>query len=154
MKSTHRLLAGTLAAVVVLAACSSGDTTGVESTVDDATATVASQAEETTGTTMSEETDEAVAKLQTSLDVVTSELESAQLDADLMAAWDEIQVRATSAIASAEASGSLDTQGIETTLDEFESTLTTQNVEPTVIDAWTEFRLSFESFLSQFATSG
>ena len=137
---TKKTLAA-LAAVLVVGACSGTDT--VDEAVDDATATVVSQAEDATGTTLSADNADAVAKLQTSMDLVSTEIEEADLGPELAVAWTEIQARVTDALDGA----NFDASELSALMDTLESQVTLDD-NPEFESAWAEFRAEFETFAS------
>ena len=153
MTRTKKTLALALAGSMALAACSSATTDGVEGAIDDATGTIAEGAEDVTGTTMSAETSEAVAKLQTSVDVVTEELGEADASADVMTAWNEMTARVSTAIVAAETDTPFDASAVEDTLNRFESTIEQSDVADSLGTAWEDFRTSLQLFLDAAVSS-
>jgi uncharacterized lipoprotein YajG len=79
MKERKEVLAAGLAALLLLAACSA-QPGSVDSVIDDAAAAGIEQAEDVTGTTLGSDSAEAIAKLQTSLDVVSAEMAEVRSD--------------------------------------------------------------------------
>lgn len=150
MKAKSRLLAASFASVLVVGACAAADDTDVGGAVDDAAETAIEGAETVTETTMGSGAAEATAKLQTTLDVMTSELETAEADPDLAVAWAEIQARVADAIVAIQSDPDFDMSDLESTLDSFESELAAVDPDIEVESAWAEFRLALDSFLDQF----
>ena len=140
---TQKTLAG-LAAVMLVGACSGTDAGDVDTAIDDATETAVDQAESATDTTLTAENAEAVAKLQTAMDAVSTQIENADLGADLAVAWTEIQARVTDAVESnanfdaSELSGLMDTLETQVELD----------ANPDFESAWAEFRAEFDEFVA------
>lgn len=141
---TKKTLSG-LAAVVLVGACSSGTDAGdLDSAIDDATATAVDQAEEVAGTTLTAENEDAVAKLQTSMDVVSAEIQDADLGADLAVAWTEIQARITDAV---QANADFDASELEAMIDALESQVAV-DASPEFERAWAGFRAEFDEFVA------
>lgn len=143
MKKT---IATTLMATMALTAC--GETTGVDGAIDDTATDAIDGAENLTGTTISGDTAEAVAKLQTSLDVLAAEVEDIDAPADLQAAWAELEARATDATLSAQIDADIDASDLEAAVDEFDERL--EDVEPTPVleQAWAEFRSALDTLIA------
>lgn len=148
MKKT-RMLALTLVLAAGVTACSGTDT--VDDTIDDATAAAVETAEEATDTTLAEDSAEAVAKLQTSLDVLTAELDDAELDPAVETAWSEIQVRVTDAIVAAQAETEFDDSVLEDSLDSFEEQLDAAEPAEELESAWDEFRSALSSLIASLS---
>ena len=141
---TQKTLAG-LAAVMLVGACSTGTDAGdVDSGIDDATETAVDQAEEATGTTLTSENADAVAKLQTSMDIVSAEIQDSDLGPDLAVAWTEIQARVTDAV---EANADFDASELNSLMDTLESQVAL-DANPEFESAWAEFRAEFDEFVS------
>lgn len=142
-KPTHRISAG-IAAVALLASCSAGTDAGeIDSTVDDAITEAVDQAEAASDTTLPSANADAVAKLQTSMDVVTAEIEDSDLEADLSVAWTEIQAR----ISDLPTGADFDPTALRSMLDALEGQVDI-DANPEFEAAWTEFRADFEAFLT------
>jgi ABC-type glycerol-3-phosphate transport system substrate-binding protein len=140
---TKKTLAG-LAAVMLVGACSGTDAGDIDSAIDDATATAVDQAEEATNTTLTAENAEAIAKLQTSMDVVSAEFQDADLGADLAVAWTEIQARITDAV---QTNASFDASELRAMIDTIESQVAL-DANPEFASAWAEFRAEFDEFVA------
>lgn len=140
---THRINAG-IAAVFLVASCSAGTDAGdIDSTIDDAVAGAVDEAEAATDTTLTPANADAVAKLQTSMDLVSAQIEESDLEADLSMAWTEIQAR----ISDVSAGADLDPSALRTMLDAVETQVDLE-ANPEFEAAWTEFRADFEAFLT------
>lgn len=140
---THRFGAG-IAAIMLVAACSGGTDAGdIDSTIDDAVAGAVDEAEAATDTTLTSANADAVAKLQTSMDLVTAQIEESGLDADLAVAWTEIQARVSDAIAGAD----FDPAALRSMLDALEAQVDI-DANPEFEAAWTEFRTDVEAFVT------
>ncbi len=139
---TQKTLAG-LAAVMLVAACSGTDAGDVDSAIDDATETAVDQAEEVAGTTLTQENADAVAQLQTSMEVVADAIQNSDLDADLAVAWTEIQARVTDAAATAD----FDESELNEMMDTLESQVALDE-NPEFESAWANFRAEFDEFVS------
>ena len=140
-----------LAVAVGMAACSGADTAEVDDTIDDATAAAVDTAEAATDTTLNESSADAVAKLQTTLDVLTAELDDAELDPAVVAAWSEVQVRVTDAVVAAESESEFDSADLEDSLDSFEDTLEETAASPELWSAWDEFRAALADLFGSVA---
>lgn len=141
---TQKTLTG-LAAVMLVGACSSGtDTADIDSTIDDATAAAVDEAEAATDTTLTPENADAVAKMQTSMDLVSEEIQDADVDPDLAVAWTEIQARVTDAV---QANADVDGSSLISMMDALESQLSLE-ANPEFESAWADFRAEFEAFVS------
>lgn len=140
---TKKTLAG-LAAVMLVGACSGTDAGDVDSAIDDATATAVDQAEEVAGTTLTAENADAVAQLQTSMDVVAEEIQDADLGADLAVAWTEIQARVTSAV---QGNADFDASELTALIDTLESQVAV-DATPEFESAWARFRAEFDEFVA------
>ena len=139
---TRKMFAG-LAAVMLIAACSGTDAGDVDSAIDDATETAVDQAEEATGTTLTSENADSVAKLQTSMDLVTDQIQEADLGPELAVAWTEIQARVTDALDDAD----FDASELSALMDTLESQVALDD-NPEFGSAWAEFRADFDDFVS------
>ena len=146
MKERKEVLAAGLAALLLLAACSA-QPGSVDSVIDDAAAAGIEQAEDVTGTTLGSDSAEAIAKLQTSLDVVSAEMAEADLPDDLTVVWDEIQVRVNEAVVSIQGDPNFDPTSIDLMLDTFQVQLETMDMASDFESAWVEFRADFEAFV-------
>ena len=141
---TQKTLVG-LAAVMLVGACSSGTDAGdIDSTIDDATAAAVDQAESATDTTLSSENAEAVAKMQTTMDLVSEEIQAADVDADIAVAWTEIEARVTDAI---ETDVDVDASALRSMMDALESQVSL-DAHPELESAWADFRAEFDAFVS------
>ncbi|MEX1003834.1 MAG: hypothetical protein WD990_09880 [Acidimicrobiia bacterium] len=143
MRTRIQRTAAGLAAMMLVAACSGTDTEDIDTAVDDATATAVDQAEQATDTTLSSENADAVAKLQTSMDVVSAQLQDADLGADLAVAWTEIQARVIDAANTAD----FDASELESLMDTLESQVAL-DANPEFESAWADFRAEFDAFVS------
>ncbi|MDX1447506.1 MAG: hypothetical protein R3246_00450 [Acidimicrobiia bacterium] len=141
-----------LALIMVLAtglsACSPADADGIDDTIDDATAAAIETAESATDTTLSEDSAESLAKLQTTLDVLTAQLAGVELDPSMEAAWSEIQVRVTDAVVSARLDMEFDQSTLVDSLDAFEDALEQTSPSPDLWSAWNEFRDAWTMFVA------
>lgn len=140
---TKRMLAG-LAAVMLVGACSGTDAGDVDSAIDDATESAVDQAEEATGTTLTSENADSVAKLQTSMDIVSSEIQDADLGPELAVAWTEIQARVIDAV---DTNANFDASELSALMDTLESQVAL-DANPEFESAWAEFRAEFDEFVS------
>lgn len=142
MPTPTQRISACIAAVTLLASCSAG-TDEIDSNVDDAIGGAVDQAEAVSDTTLTSANAEAVAKLQTSMDVVTAEIEDSDLEADLSVAWTEIQAR----ISDISVGADFDPTALRSMLDALETQVDT-DANPDFEAAWNEFRADFEAFLT------
>jgi hypothetical protein len=153
MTKPRHLLTALLGSLLLLASCSTEtDVGGI--TLDDAAATAIDQAEDATGTTLGPERSEAIAKLQTSMDVVTAQLETGDFGQDLIVTWAEIQTRVSDAVVSVQADPDFNAAALESILDAFGAQLAAFGSQPELEGAWTEFRAAFDEFIAGSTTSG
>lgn len=139
----HRISAG-IAAVFLMASCSAGSDTGdIDDAVDDAIVGAVDEAEAATNTTLTAEAADAVAKLQTSMDLVTTQIDESDLEADLSVAWTEIQARISDVMAGAD----FDPSALRSMLDTVE-TQVDLDANPEFESAWAEFRTDFEAMVT------
>jgi len=130
-----RLIVLALAAALAVGACS--DT---PDSVEDAVSSLPD----------SEDVTAVAAEVQTELNELTTAIENSEVAGDLQVAWSEVRTEITSAISSATAGDSLDTESIEAELDEFQSELEAMGDEvgDEVMSAWTELRAAFDQLTS------
>lgn len=143
-----KTLALILALAAGLTACSAADTAHVDETIDDATAAGVETAEAATGTTLTESSAESIAKVQTTLDVLTAELDGAEVGQSVEAAWSEVQVRVTDAVVSAQSEAEFDESALGDSLDTFEERLEEAVPSPELWSAWNEFRAAVTDFVA------
>lgn len=98
----------------------------------------------------SEDVTEVATEVQTELNELATEIENSEVADDLQAAWTDLRTEITSAISSATAGETLDTEAIRTQLDEFQSELEAMgdDVGDGVMSAWSELRAAFEQLMS------
>ena len=98
----------------------------------------------------SEDVTQVATEVQTELNELATEIENSEVADDLQAAWTDLRTEVTSAISSATAGETLDTEAIQTQLDEFQSELEAMgdDVGEGVMSAWTELRAAFEQLMS------
>jgi len=143
------------ASLLVLSACTAAaDTTDLEDSLDEATESAIVQAEDATDTTLGNESAEAVAKLQTSMDIVTGQLQEIDLGEDATVAWAEIQARVSDVVASVQADPDFDRSAIDSILDAFEAQIAASEPASEFEAAWAEFRADFEAFLDASTEPG
>lgn len=143
-----RTLALIMALATGLTGCSAADTAQVDDTIDDATVAAVETAEAVTDTTLTESSAEAIAKVQTTLDVLTAELDGVELDPSVEAAWSEVQVRVTDAVVSAQSEADFDESALGDSLDTFEERLEEAVPSPELWSAWNEFRAALTDFVA------
>ncbi|HEX6222443.1 MAG TPA: hypothetical protein VF115_15235 [Acidimicrobiia bacterium] len=130
-----RLILVAVVAALALAACS--DT---PDSVEDAVSSLPE----------SEDVADMAADVQTELNELATEIENSDVADDLQTAWSEVRTEITSAISSVTSGETLDTESIQTELDEFQTELEAMgdDVGDNVMSAWTELRSSFEQLMS------
>ena len=98
----------------------------------------------------SEDVTEVATEVQMELNELATEIENSDVADDLQAAWTDMRTEITSAISSATAGEALDTEAIQTQLDEFQSELEAMgdDVGDSVMSAWSELRAAFEQLMS------
>jgi len=143
-----KMITTTLVAALMLTACADGST--VDESIDDATAAGVDAAVEVTDTTLSDNSAEAVAKLQTSLNVLTAQFDQSAVAPELETAWAELQARVADATIAAGLDSDFDTSELESAVESFDERLDAVDTEPVLEDAWTEFRSALDTFIDSF----
>jgi hypothetical protein len=133
-------LAGILATTACAEAAEPSETTlgGVPGT------TTTEATSETTATAL--DPSAAIADLQQRMSELAAEIQGSEAAAELQARWEQLQTEMTSALASIQEDGRIDTTAFESMLQEFEDDLETlgDEVEPEVREAWAMFRDSLD----------
>jgi hypothetical protein len=142
-----RILSAGLAALLSLSACA----TDADGTLDDAVAGAVEGAESITDTTLTSGAADAIAKLQTSLGVLTTQMEASAVAPQLDVAWAELRARVTDAAVAAQMGSDIDTGDLEVAVDSFESRMGEIDAEPALRDAWAEFRAMLAEFVAEFS---
>jgi hypothetical protein len=144
-----KMITTTLLAALMLTACA-GDGADVDESIDDATAAGVDAAVEATDTTLSDDSAEAVAKLQTSLNVLTAQFDESAVAPEIETAWAEIQARVTDAAIAVQLDPDFDTSELESAVESFDEQLDTVDTDPVLEDAWIEFRSALDAFIDSF----
>ncbi len=149
MKHRDRIVAVSLAAALGLTGCSTGtgDVGDGAVTGTDPVATTEGAA----GATLPEDYAEAVAKLQTTIDVVTTQLDRAEVPQAALVAWAEVEARVSDAVAQVQSDPGFDMTALGAALDSFEAVLVDIDAGSEVDIAWTEFRAAVDDFVRSFA---
>lgn len=150
-----RLSLMTVGMVGLLAAAACSDT--VPEDADDAVGDVPTTLAEPTATTEGTDPTEAdtgsdpaelAARLQLELATLGEEIQASEGAEELQTAWTEVEAQVSSALADIQ-EGTIDTDGLESQLDEFQSTLDAMggDVGSEVREAWTNLRSSLEELM-------
>lgn len=132
---TLRLLAIAMIGLFALAACNdaTGDLSDVPTTLPEAS-----------------EVEDAFTDVRDDIEQLATEIENSEAADDLQAQWVEVQADITAAIDSATTDGSIDTTGLEQSMDEFEAELEAAGDEfgDEAMALWTQLRTQIEQLAS------
>ena len=148
--TNRRMLSTALAAVLTLSACVT-EADGGDRGTDDVVAGAVEGAESITGTTLSSGAAEVIAKVQTSLDVLTAQMDASAVAPELEVAWAELRARVTDAAVAAQLDSAIDPGDLEAAIDSFESRIGEVDAEAALRDAWADFRSDLAEFVAEFS---
>ena len=136
MRTLKTLLFASL--LVVVAACSGGDTT---------LTTLAEQIEEETGTDVGA----AIAAVQAEMSELAQQIEASEASQEVQDAWESLEADLTELFASLQSEGTVDAAQVQQIVDDFETQLDElgDEVGPELRDAWESLRTQIEQLIEQ-----